>query len=151
MLSAGPVTIAESTAGLTGKRSRTAPPFGGWSLNDVLAHLRSCADVWGGCIAAILAEERPMIRAVNPRHWIATTDYPEQAFDASLEAFTRQRKGLMRTLRRLQPQDWSRSATIVGAGRPLERSVHYYAGWLAVHERAHLKQVRRIADSLRTE
>src|SRR5256885_905994 len=41
-----------------------------------------------------------------------------------------------------------RLATVTGAGRPLERTVVGYAGWLAVHERPHVKQVARIAAAM---
>ena len=49
----------------------------GWSATEILAHLRSCADVWGDCIAAILAEDRPTLRAINPTTWIDRTNYRE--------------------------------------------------------------------------
>lgn len=51
-----PLTIAELTADLTPKQLRTIPEKGAWTAVDVLAHLHSCADVWGSCIAAILAK-----------------------------------------------------------------------------------------------
>ncbi|HRC77085.1 MAG TPA: hypothetical protein PLO33_15500, partial [Kouleothrix sp.] len=36
-----------------------------------------------------------------------------------------------------------------GAGRPLERTVLFYAQWLASHERTHLKQIGRVAGTAR--
>ena len=50
MLAETPPRIAALTAGLAPAQLRTAPNQGEWSANDVLAHLRSCADVWGNCI-----------------------------------------------------------------------------------------------------
>jgi hypothetical protein len=49
-----------------------------------------------------------------------------------------------------EPGEWSRKATVTGAGKPLERTVRTYAMWLANHERSHFKQIERIASSLRT-
>ena len=141
--------IAELTADLSAVQSQTAPASDEWSVNEVLAHLRSCADVWGDCIVAILAQDRPTLRAINPRTWIKRTDYREQKFGASLQAFTTQRVKLMAILEPLTPESWSRSAKITGAGAPLERSVLSYARWLALHERPHLKQIERIAKTLR--
>ena len=66
-LAEGPSRIADSTSGLTRAQLHIAPGPGEWSAKDVLAHLRSCADVWGECIATILQKENPTIRAVNPR------------------------------------------------------------------------------------
>ncbi|HEU4327701.1 MAG TPA: DinB family protein [Roseiflexaceae bacterium] len=148
MLAAGPPRIAELTAGLTAAQLLAAPAPGEWSANEVLAHLRSCADVWGDCIATILREDYPTIRAVNPRTWVKSTDYHEQAFQPSLEAFAAQRTALLALLEPLPPDAWSRAARVTVAGRPLERTVHSYAQWMATHERPHLKQFQQIAKTL---
>ena len=102
----------------------------------------------GRSIVTILAEDRPTIRAINPRKWIERTDYVQQAFGPSLRAFTQQRVELMAELRPLTPADWAREATITGAGRPLIGSVQSYADRMAVHERSHLKQVQRTAEAV---
>ena len=98
MLAATPPRIAALTAGLTPAQLRTKPNRDEWSATDVLAHLRSCADVWGSCIEVIIAQDTPTIRAVNPTTWIKSTDYPEQEFQSSLRAFTKQRKNLLKVL-----------------------------------------------------
>lgn len=149
MLKQAPARIAEDTAGLAPARLRTVPNFGEWSAVDVLAHLRSCADVWGKCIQTILTEDGPTIRAMDPRTWAEQTDYRTLAFAPSLQAYTRQRARLVKTLQGLSPKDWARSATVTGAGKPLVRTAHFYAQWMAGHERAHLKQIARIAKALR--
>ena len=41
-----------------------------WSANEILAHLRSCADVWGDSIEAMLAEDNPTLPYRHPRQWI---------------------------------------------------------------------------------
>jgi hypothetical protein len=142
-LASTPPRIATLTAGLGPDQLRAAPAPGEWSANEVLAHLRACADMWGGCILAIITQDRPTLRAVNPRTWIKQTDYLEQEFQPALQAFTRQRADLLAMLEPLAEEDWARSATITGAGKVLERTVMTYAGWLARHERPHLKQIER--------
>ena len=144
-----PRRIAELTDGLPPAQLRIPPGPDEWSANDVLAHLRACADMWGGSIATILAEDHPTIRAINPRTWIKRTDYRELEFARSFEAFTTQRAELLAMLRPLSPDGWSRSATITGAGAPLERSVRTYANRLARHERPHVAQIERITHTLR--
>jgi hypothetical protein len=128
---------------------QTAPSPGEWSANEVLGHLRACADVWGDCIATILAEDEPTIRAINPRTWIKRTDYREQEFRASLRAFTSQRMRLLKRLEPLTADAWSRSSTITGAGAPLRRSVLDYAQWMATHERPHVKQIENTVRAVR--
>lgn len=145
LLAEHPRRIAAATAALTPARLHTPPNPGEWSANEVLAHLRSCADVWGNCMAMIIARDMPTIRAVNPRTWIHGTDYLEQEFQLSFQAFAAQRTDLLDFLKSLAPEAWSRAATVTGAGKPLARTVHSYAQWLATHERPHVKQIERIA------
>jgi hypothetical protein len=74
MLAAGPSRIATLTGNLFPAQLHAAPDTDQWSANELLAHLRACADVWGDCIVTILAQDKPTIRAVNPRTWIDKTD-----------------------------------------------------------------------------
>jgi len=137
--------IGELTAGLGPDALHASPGPGEWSVNEVLAHLRACADVWGAGIATILAKDTPTIHAVNPRTWMKSTNYPELKFQSSFKAFVRQKTDLLAVLEALPRRSWSRRAIIRGAGSVLEWTVLIYATRLAVHERSHLKQIRRIA------
>ena len=149
LLAEAPRRITATTSTLTEAQLHAAPSSGEWSANEVLAHLRSCADMWGNGIMTILAEDRPTIRAVNPRTWIKQTDYLELEFRSSLRAYTKQRAGLLTVLEPLSEEDWSRWATITGAGKPLQRTVQSYAQWMATHERPHIKQIERIVNTVR--
>jgi hypothetical protein len=140
--------LSALTAGLALAQLHTSPSEGEWSSNDVLAHMRSCADMWGDCIGRIIAEDHPTIRAVNPTTWIKSTDYPELDFQPSLHAFTTQRTELLAVLEPLPPDGWSRTATSTGGGKPREASVFSFARRLALHERPHIKQIECIIASV---
>jgi hypothetical protein len=148
LLAATPPRLAALTAGLAPAQLRAAPSPDEWSANDVLAHLRACADVWGTCIVTMLEEDLPALRAINPRTWIERTDYRELDFRPSLSAFTAQRARLLAVLQPLPPEGWFRAATVTGAGKVLERTVLTYAERLARHERPHVKQIERIVTTL---
>jgi hypothetical protein len=147
-LAEAPARIEALTAERTPAELRSAPNQDEWSANDVLAHLRACADMWGGSIVKILAEDHPTLRAVNPRTWIKQTDYLDQEFRPSLRAYTTQRAELMAVLESLPPEGWSRSATVTGAGAVLVRTVLRYADSLVRHERPHIKQIARIVQTM---
>lgn len=149
LLTETPRRIAVFTKGLPRARLHRAPSRGEWSLNDVLAHLRSCADARGEFIRAILAEDRPTLKAINPTTWIKETDYPELEFGRSFRSFARQRARLLSLLRSLPKESWSRTAIVTGGGAPRERTVLFYAQWVADHERAHFKHIGRIVDTLK--
>lgn len=142
-------TIAELTSGLSPAALRRPPARGEWSLNDVLAHLRSCGDMWGKAIELILTQDHPTFRAINPRRWIESTDYPDLQFAPSFRAYRKQRDELVARLRGVPRSAWARSATVTGAGRPLERTAMEYATWLANHERSHLKQIAQLSKRAR--
>lgn len=144
LLAETPQRLAALTAGVSAEALRTRPARHEWSVNDVLAHLRSCADVWGNCMKAMLEEDRPTLRAVNPTAWIKQTNYLQLEFQPSLHAFTTQRAELLAILNPLSPEDWLRAATVTGAGKVLERTVLSYVQRMALHERPHVKQIERI-------
>jgi hypothetical protein len=149
LLAATPQRVAALTAGLAPVQLHDPPAPDAWPLNEILAHLRACGDMWGECIAEIIAHDHPTLKAINPRTWIDKTDYREQTFAASLDAFTEQRTGLLAVLESLTPEGWERAATVMVAGKPLERTVRFYAEWLASHERSHLKSIERTIRALR--
>ena len=148
LLARTPSCVTALTADLVADQLHTPPSRDEWSANDVLAHLRACADVWGGCMLAMIAQDTPTLRAVNPRTWIRRTDYPEQDFQPSLDAFAAQRNDLLAVLEPLAHEDWSRVATVTGAGAVLERTVLSYAQRMVVHERQHCRQFQRIANTI---
>jgi uncharacterized damage-inducible protein DinB len=111
LLAEAPRHIKVVTACLDSARLHIGPLEGEWSANEILAHLRACADVWGGSIVTTVREDHPTIRAINPRTWIRDTDYLERAFRPSLRAYTQQRTELLALLESLSPQDWSRGGT----------------------------------------
>ncbi len=150
MLASAPKRIAAATAALTPAQLRKRPARDAWSAVEVLAHVRACADVRGdAAIFTIVNKDRPTFRAIDPRAWMLETDYVELDFRTSFRAFTRQRARLLKLLEPLPRRGWSRSATVTGAGAALDRSVLFYAQWLARHECPHLKQLERLASQLR--
>ncbi len=147
VLVSSPPRIAAATARRTPAQLRASPSAGEWSAAEILAHLRACADVWGGCMARILSEDLPTIRAVDPRTWIRSTDYTELAFQPSFEAFASQRRDLIASLELATPEAWTRSALVTGTGADREWDIHRYLRRMAIHERTHVKQIERIAAS----
>jgi len=149
LLAETPPRIAAITARLTPAQLLALPGPDEWSANDTLAHLRSCADVWGKCIRTLLDQHEPSLRAVSPRAWIRKTTYRDQPFRDSFRAFGAQRADLLAALTSLAPAAWARTATVTGPGKPHTVTVLSYASRLAIHERHHLEQFARIATAIR--
>lgn len=144
-----PRHLAELTAHVPPQILNQQPAAGEWSLGQVLAHLRACADVWGErYMLPILRQEHPTIKALNPRTWILSTNYLQLEFLPSLLAFADQRARLLKVLSALSPQDWQRGNTLIGAGKPLQQTLHLHADRMARHDHTHLKQIERTLKHL---
>src|SRR5215217_37596 len=81
-----PDRLEALTHGLDDAQLQRRPSADTWSPNEILAHMRACAEVWGGSIVAMMEGDHPTPRYVSPRTWIRKTDYDRQPFRASLEA-----------------------------------------------------------------
>jgi hypothetical protein len=114
-----------------------------WSANDILAHLRSCADVWGKTIYEMLAKDNPTLPYAHPRQWVKKTDYPKLDFHESLKAFTSQRRELLKVLKKLDFEDWSRSSIIKGR----EHTIFTQTRRMATHEDVHCDQIKAMLES----
>jgi hypothetical protein len=143
-----PQRIAALTADLTPLQAQRPPSTDEWAAVELLAHLRACSDVWGSYIARILTEDHPTIRVINPRTYIRRTNYSSLDFQSSLRAYLLQREGLLADLRPLSPEQWTRGATITGAGALLELTVQSYVSRLARHEHAHVRQFQEIVTTV---
>jgi hypothetical protein len=144
LLAEMPRRLVSMTQGLENARLYSKAEEESWSVNDILAHLRACADVWGKSILAMISQDHPTIRYVSPRTWLRKTDYPAQEFYGSLHAFTEQRNDLLKSLTSLANEDWVREATFTGTTRGREQTIFSYARRIVDHEAQHLDQIERI-------
>lgn len=144
LLMATPGRIARAGKDLNDEQLRRKPSPDSWSANDVLAHLRACADVWGGSITAMLTQDRPTFRYISPRTWIRKTNYADLEFAVSFRAYKDQREELLRVLQTLPHEGWLRGASVKAATTLREETVLSYAERMAQHEAGHCEQIERI-------
>jgi hypothetical protein len=147
VLSETPTQIARIARGRNERELRRKPAADAWSAQEIVAHLRACAEVWGRSIARMLAEPHPTIRYVSPRGWIKKTDYLQQSFSETLRAFSQQRAALVETLSNLEVSAWVRGATFTATTLGREANVLSYATRIADHEVRHLDQLRRTVQA----
>lgn len=146
ILTETPRRIEALTKDVAEARLQTKADATSWSANEILAHLRACADVWGKNIAVMLAEDTPTIRHLSPRTWLRKTDYPSLPFHPSFEAFATQRSALLTTLCSLTLEEWSRAAKI--KDQQQERTVFDQMRQMAHHEAEHWQQLEDLYSRL---
>jgi DinB superfamily len=86
------------------------PPSGKWSAHEHACHLAAVHDLFFYRLEQILASPRPIIAPYDP----GTNDPPDallaKDLDQALAAYEADRQRLVARLRRLGPEDWSRTA-----------------------------------------
>lgn len=147
LLQATPRRIIALVEGRSGEELARKPSPDSWSVNDVLVHLRACADVWGGSILTMLAQRNPAIRYLSPRTWLRNNPYPETEFHPSFAAYSASRERLLEVLRGLPPDGWLRGASVRASTQVRRETVFTYAGRIARHEAVHCEQIARILGS----
>ena len=135
-----PLRIGQAAKGLDEARLQFKPEGKSWSVNDILAHLRSCADLWTHSIYAILAENEPVFSDINERKWAKVTRYAELSFNESFRAFSLQRENLLRVLKALPFESWERSAIIFER----KHTVFTQVRRMAKHEGEHCDQIEEL-------
>lgn len=142
-----PPSIQAFVAGLSADDLRWSPGKKDWSVVEILAHLRACADVWSYSIYAMLAENQPTLPLLDERRWAKSLGYAALSFETSFNTFVSQREDLLRTLRAIDGEIWERTANIEGRNH----SVFSQSRRMALHEVEHLNQFQEIVDKLKTE
>ena len=135
--------LAILAKGVDAARLQNKPDKKAWSANDILAHLRSCADVWTHSIYAMLAENEPVLPDINERKWAKVSGYDDVPFPESFQAFSSQRENLLRVLKDLPFESWERSAIIFER----KHTVFTQVRRLAKHETEHLAQIESLLRS----
>ena len=132
--------IEVATRHIDDPRLQAKPEKDEWSANDILAHLRSCTDVWGDQIEKMIEKDKQTLPYRHPRQWIKKTNYRELPFQESFQAFKMQRRKLLGELKDLSFEDWSRGATIKGR----EHTIFTQVRRMAKHEYEHCWQIEAL-------
>lgn len=142
ILAETPRQIMQYTKGIEEARLQFKTDRKSWSVNDILAHLRSCADLWTHSIYAMLAEQEPRFSDINERKWAKVTRYAELPFHESIQVYRLQRENLLRVLNSLPFESWERSAIIFER----KHTVFTQVRRLAKHETDHVEQIEIILN-----
>jgi hypothetical protein len=140
VLSETPQRIQQAVNGVEEVRLLLQAGEKSWSVNEILAHLRSCADLWTYSIYAMLAEKEPAFSDINERKWAKVTRYADLSFADSFQAYSLQRANLLRILKALPFESWEQSALIAEH----KHTVFTQTRRMAKHEAEHIEQIENL-------
>jgi hypothetical protein len=145
IISETPERIGIIVNGLDESRLQYKADAKSWSPNDILAHLRSCADLWTHSIYTMLAVNEPVFSDIDERKWARVTRYAEMPFHKSFQIFSAQRENLVTVLDALPFESWERSALIFER----RHTVFTQTRRMAKHETEHLEQIEALLGKIR--
>lgn len=140
-----PRRIAACTQGLSDDLLARPPVPKAWSVQEILAHLRACADLWTFSIYAMLVADQPELADIHPRQWSKGLAKAEPGFQEAFQRFVLEREQLIRVLVGLAPEAWERSAQI-GKRR---HTVFSQVRRMALHEGEHCAQIEETLKPFR--
>ena len=117
-----------------------------WSLVEIISHLRDVErEVNLPRIQIFLRDENPFITADDTDMWVSERGYAKNDGETALRELVAARLETLDALKKLSPADWQRSGRHAIFG-PI--TLKEQLGFMAEHDRVHLRQVFRIANNL---
>jgi hypothetical protein len=105
-----PKQLAAAVSGLPAASLRFKPAPEKWSILEILGHLADVEIVFGHRIRQILAEEKPVIAAMDQNAWARNLGYMETPPAELIALFGVNRHHNLRILRRIKAGDLDKSA-----------------------------------------
>lgn len=112
----GPRLIREAVAGMNRQQILARPIPGKWSTMEVVAHLADFEVIAVDRMTATIAEHEPTLPGRNEQQYAARLAYELRDLDEQLQLIELCRRHVLRILRTLTEDDWSRRGIHTEAG-----------------------------------
>ncbi len=136
---AGYDAITASLAGITAAEWEAREAPGEWSPREIVHHLADSEMTSAIRLRRLIAEDNPVIAGYDQEEFANRLFY-DRPIEPSLAAFKASRDTTAQILRRLSPDQWTRSGTHGESG---SYSVEDWLLIYAVHAHDHADQIRR--------
>lgn len=141
ILRATPEVLRALLRDVTPERARTARGGDeGWSVVEVLCHLRDAEERALERMRAMRDEANPVIHGYDQEAWARERDYAGDNMDSAFDAFVGLRVQHVADLEALRPDEWERPGhhSEAGAVTILSHTIH-----IAHHDAVHAAQIAR--------
>ena len=135
-----PIRIATATEGVDAARLHVRTTGEPWSVNDILAHVRSAADHRERYIDRMATGGHVTLSYTSPRSELRKTNYLDLPFGENLAAYRSKRANLVDRLATMPAEHWSRGSLI----RDRPETVATYVDYLTEHEVSHCEQIEAL-------
>lgn len=136
-----PLLLDAALAGLDDERARAVRDGAdGWSILFIVCHLRDYERIVAARVAALLADDDPLLPAADNETLMREGAYAEQSLAVVREALRIDREALIARLQSLGAAEWQRSGHHPQQGAATLLDVAINAG---LHDVDHLEQIVR--------
>jgi uncharacterized damage-inducible protein DinB len=100
---AGPRTLRQAVAGMSGEQLRARPIAGMWSTLEVVCHLADFDPILADRMKRIIAEDRPALLGADEKRFAAALAYHDRDIEEELAILEHTRSQMARILRTISP------------------------------------------------
>ena len=141
-LARGAEALRALVEGLGDEEARWRLPSGGWSILEVVCHLKDEeTEDFRQRLRLTLEEPAKEWPKMDPEAWVTERRYQERSLKAELEGFLAERRKSLDWLRGLKAPDWSRAHVHPRLGSMAAGDL--LASWVA-HDLLHIRQIARL-------
>lgn len=138
-----PSKVHSVIAPLTEGQLAWRPADGGWSIKEVLCHLRDGEEVRAERMRRVVYEQEPLLSAFDQEAYARDRGYQDELTPLVLPRLVEYRTAQVELLRSVSPEAWARKGTHEESG-PI--TLEDLATGALNHDREHLEQIRRLRD-----
>ncbi len=125
------------------------PEAGEWSFTEILYHLRDVdAEVNWPRIEKVCNQENPFLPGVSTDPWAEERQYILRNGSEGLGGFLEIRTRILTLLQALDADGWQRTARHAIFG---PTSLQELTGFIATHDKVHIRQAKQTAENVKTE
>lgn len=143
----GPKRLAAAVSGLPDKVLRYKPAPDKWCILEIVAHLADVEIIYAYRMRQMMADKKPVIAPIDQDDWAKNLGYLQAAPAELVAQYGLNRHHNLRLLRRLKPEDLSRSA--FHPERQANVDLEDMVQRLATHDANHLAQIERLKKEAR--
>jgi len=141
-----PSKIFSLIAPLSEEQLAWRPADGGWSIKEVLCHLRDGEEVRAERMRRVVHENEPFLPAFDQEAYARDRKYQEELTPLVLPRLVEHRTAQVELLRSVSPDGWARKGTHEESG-PI--TLEDLATGAVNHDGEHLEQIRRLREGWR--
>ncbi|MBW7883643.1 MAG: DinB family protein, partial [Caldilineaceae bacterium] len=143
-----PLDVAALLEGLSEQAMGQAPADGGWSIRNVVSHMRDAQGVLNARVSLILEQKNPLLESMAVFEWAASEDERPPTAREIFAVYQASRQETIRLLESIPLADWWRTGQHEEFGPvTLRQQVSYFAS----HEITHLPQIESLLKQLATD